>query len=74
MNWIGYPYSTKLLRELLTSNSTKFGAISVVDGTQWELEVNFENMKPIKVYGSNKYPVYWDKFIKTVNTLGYHIS
>ncbi len=29
MNWIGYPYSTKLGRELLTSNSTKFGAISV---------------------------------------------
>jgi len=46
----------------------------VVDGTQWELKVDFMNGKPIKVYGSNKYPVHWDKFIKAVNSLGYHIS
>lgn len=46
----------------------------VVDGTQWELEVSFVDSKPIKVYGNNKYPVHWGKFIKTVNTLGHHIS
>lgn len=46
----------------------------VVDGTQWELEVNFINSKPLKIYGSNKYPVHWDKFIKAVNKVGYHIS
>jgi len=46
----------------------------VVDGTQWKLEVNFMNRKPIKIYGSNKYPVQWDKFIKAVNTLEFHIS
>lgn len=46
----------------------------IMEGTQWKLEVNFEHMKPIKVYGSNKYPVHWDKFLKTVNMLGYNIS
>lgn len=46
----------------------------VIDGTQWEMKINFMNRKPIKVYGSNKYPVHWDKFIKAVNSLGFHIS
>ncbi|GAB6172681.1 hypothetical protein JCM15765_21590 [Paradesulfitobacterium aromaticivorans] len=46
----------------------------IVDGTQWELEVRFLNRKPIKIYGSNKYPVYWDKFIRTVKTLGFYIA
>ena len=46
----------------------------IVDGTQWELEIHFMKRKPLKIYGSNKYPVHWDKFIRTVNTLGFYIA
>lgn len=33
-----------------------------------------EEWKALKIYGSNKYPVHWDKFIRTVNTLGFYIA
>lgn len=45
----------------------------IVDGTQWELEVHFLNRKPLKIYGSNKYPVHWSKFIRTMKALGIDI-
>lgn len=40
----------------------RFG-YSVLDGTQWELEIQFSNgAKSFKSYGSNSYPYNFDKF------------
>lgn len=45
----------------------------VLDGVQWELKIDFYNSKQIKISGSNKFPVYWDRFIKTLKQVGYSI-
>jgi hypothetical protein len=35
----------------------------VLDGTQWELEIDFSNgHKPVKIYGDNAYPYNFDRF------------
>lgn len=40
----------------------RFGYV-VLDGTQWELEIQFKNgKKPLKIYGDNSYPYNFDKF------------
>ena len=40
----------------------RFGCM-VLDGTQWELEINFSNdHKPVKIYGDNAYPYNFDRF------------
>lgn len=38
----------------------------VCDGTQWEIIIRFPKRNKIKRYGSNEYPPYWSKFIKTM--------
>ncbi|MBU5314484.1 hypothetical protein KQI38_20885 [Tissierella carlieri] len=37
----------------------------VCDGTQWEILIRFPKRNKIKKHGSNEYPPYWSKFIKT---------
>lgn len=40
----------------------RFGC-AVLDGTQWELEIDFSNgHKPVKIYGDNAYPYNFDRF------------
>ena len=37
---------------------------SILDGTQWELEIQYNNgMKPFKVYGDNIYPYNYSDFL-----------
>lgn len=43
---------------------------TVLDGTQWELEVIFENGTTIKRHGSNKYPPHWDKLLRFFRKYG----
>ena len=38
----------------------------ICDGTQWELIVKLSNRNKIVKSGSNKYPPYWNKFMKTL--------
>ena len=43
-------------------NLKRFGYV-VMDGTQWELEIEFNNgKKPVRFYGDNAYPYNFDKF------------
>mgnify|MGYP003611462848 FL=1 len=35
----------------------------ILDGTQWELEIVFEDQSIMKRHGSNAYPPHWKKFI-----------
>lgn len=43
-------------------NLKRFG-YEVLDGTQWELEIHYNNgVKPFKSYGDNAYPYNFDKF------------
>lgn len=39
----------------------------ICDGTQWEIIIRFPKGDKIKKYGSNEYPPYWSKFMKTMN-------
>lgn len=42
----------------------RFG-YTILDGTQWELTINFSNgHKPLKIYGSNSYPYNYDKLLE----------
>jgi len=40
----------------------------ICDGTQWEIIIRFPKRNIIKKYGSNEYPPYWSKFIKTMKS------
>jgi len=43
----------------------------ILDGTQWELEIYFSNgHKPVKIYGSNDYPVNFDRISTLMKKLG----
>lgn len=43
-------------------NLKRFGYV-VMDGTQWDLEIEFNNgKKPVRFYGDNAYPYNFDKF------------
>jgi len=42
---------------------------TVEDGIQWDIEIRFEDSTSREIYGSNKYPDNWKKFIKCVNSL-----
>lgn len=45
--------------------TTKRFGYEVLDGTQWDLEIQFSNKnKPFKVYGDNAYPYNFDDFQK----------
>ena len=42
-------------------NTKRFG-YTVLDGTQWELEIHYSNdKKPVKIYGDNAYPYNFDR-------------
>ena len=42
-------------------NTQRFG-YTVLDGTQWELEIHYSNnTKPVKIYGDNAYPYNFDR-------------
>lgn len=38
--------------------------LSACDGTQWELEVTFDNGSSLRRDGSNDFPPHWDKLLK----------
>lgn len=42
---------------------------SIKDGIQWNIEIHFKDGTTREIYGSNKYPETWKKFIKCVNSL-----
>ena len=43
-------------------NLKRFGYV-VMDGTQWEIEIEFNNgKKPVRIYGDNAYPYNFDRF------------
>ena len=47
-------------------NTERFG-YTVLDGTQWDLEIYFSNdYRPVKIYGSNAYPYNFDRLIELV--------
>jgi len=39
---------------------------NIMDGTQWEININFQNGKKIEIHGNNDYPKEWDKFYEVV--------
>ena len=41
----------------------------VLDGTQWELTIQYANHKPLNIYGSNAYPPHWNKLMKAMKNL-----
>ena len=52
----------------------RFGYV-VMDGTQWDLEIQFSNgRKPLKIYGDNAYPYNFDKFRELMGMDPYDIE
>ena len=71
---IGYS-KDELLEEIRTAHIGKWKKRYVnnriLDGTQWELEIYFSNgHKPVKIYGSNDYPVNFDRISTLMKKLG----
>lgn len=40
---------------------------NVMDGTQWEVVLTFDNIKPLKISGSNDFPILYNQFLDLVN-------
>ena len=40
---------------------------NIMDGTQWKVNINFQNGKKIEIHGNNDYPKEWDDFYEIVN-------
>ncbi|MCC5890616.1 MAG: hypothetical protein JJU01_08590 [Alkalibacterium sp.] len=36
----------------------------ILDGTQWEIRLEFDTLKSVNISGSNRYPVYYDDLIE----------
>lgn len=54
-------------------NTKRFG-YTVLDGTQWELEIHYSNdIKPVKIYGDNAYPYNFDR-LKDLLMCGFDIE
>ena len=54
-------------------NTQRFG-YTVLDGTQWELEIHYSNdKKPVKIYGDNAYPYNFDR-LKDLLMCGFDIE
>ena len=55
-------------------NLKRFGYV-VMDGTQWELEIEFNNgKKPVRIYGDNAYPYNFNKFQELLGIETYDIE
>ena len=51
--------------EWLSEYSTERFGYVVFDGTQWDLEIEYNNhQKPITIYGSNAYPYNFESLLK----------
>ncbi len=59
--WI--EFNNDLLRCYFIDWKSRYIDRNILDGTQWELNVTFDNGTTIKRYGSNAYPPHWKKLI-----------
>lgn len=57
----------KLDRLCFTALKNRYVNKDIMDGTTWEMKLDSFISK--KSYGVNKYPVYWDKIINTLNSI-----
>lgn len=39
----------------------------IMDGTEWDIRLEFDNLETVKISGSNRYPVYYDDLIEHTN-------
>lgn len=63
-------FNKDLLRCYFIDWKSRYINQNVLDGTQWELNVTFDNGTTIKRYGSNAYPPHWKKLIATFHKYG----
>lgn len=62
--WFGFIEELKSVE--IDNWKDKYIDKDILDGIQWEIIIEFNENDKIKKYGSNKYPPYWSKFIKTI--------
>lgn len=60
-----------LYRCYITDWKNRYFDPGVLDGTQWELEITFDDKSILKRHGSNAYPPHWKKLISVLKK---HIS
>lgn len=69
---IGFEEWNKFIRDLyrcyITNWEERYVDSRVLDGTQWELEITFEDNTKLCRYGINDYPPYWNKLLKLFKT------
>jgi hypothetical protein len=66
--WIHF--NMDLLRCYFMDWKRRYVDKTILDGTQWELEVTFENGSTVKRNGSNQYPPHWNKWLETLHKYG----
>lgn len=59
--WIGFV--SDLFRCYITDWKNRYVDPDILDGTQWELEITFDDKSILKRHGSNAYPPHWKKLL-----------
>mgnify|MGYP000843569679 FL=1 len=63
-------FNKDLLKCYFIDSKSRYINQNVLDGTQWELNITFDNGTRIKRYGSNAYPPHWGKLVATFHKYG----
>jgi len=57
----------KLFNENILKWKREYNNNDILDGTQWELKMEFKDLPKFKCYGSNEYPSNWKNILTIIN-------
>jgi len=64
----------KILNENILNWKEKYHNNNILDGEQWELEIEFNDLSLFESCGSNEYPSNWQNFINIINEYFPHLE
>ncbi|GAB6174529.1 hypothetical protein JCM15765_40070 [Paradesulfitobacterium aromaticivorans] len=67
--WMGFIHN--LFRCYITDWKQRYVDKNILDGTQWELTIEFEKGNKLRKYGSNGYPPHWKKMLAVFKKYGF---
>lgn len=65
-----FEFNKDLLRCYFLDWESHYINTDIMDGTQWVLNVTFDNVTKIERHGSNAYPPHWKKFVLMLHKYG----
>jgi len=60
-------FINKIFIENILKWKKRYDNNDILDGTQWELKMEFKNLPKFESFGSNEYPSNWKKFLAIIN-------